>query len=144
MSAMLQAKRTREQLAVAIFTVDNLSGLGTAYGQAALNELLREMARRIVSCLRQSDTVARIADDSFALILPAVKSRTFAVLVANRVLEKCSQPFYGQTAAISVTGSVCLCFFPQDQGNFAMTVDREVVAMYLTKRGKFTQACLSI
>lgn len=143
MLAIAQAKRSRELLAIALFDVENYEVLAQDRGQEAGEELLQELARRTVSCLRQSDTVARIGEKTFALILPDVKSRTNAVLVANRVLEACRQPFPIREKIFIPAGSISLCFFPQDQQNFAEAVNNDDVGMYLSKERKFPQVWLT-
>lgn len=144
MLAILQAKRNREQLAVAMFSVDNFQWIVDNYGQAAGNELLQEIARRTVRCLRQSDTIARVESDTFGIILPAVNSRTNAVMVANRVLEECRRPLLLRDVTIIVSGSINICFFPQDQVNFAEMVSPEDVKMYLSKQRRYAQVCLTM
>lgn len=143
MLAILQAKRSRERLAVALFNVENLEAVVDSYGQEAGDELLQELARRTVGCLRQSDTVARISEETLALILPGVKTKTFAVVVANRVLEECRRPFVLKDATILPSGTISLCFFPKDQLTFAETISQEDVRLYLSKQRKFPQVCLS-
>jgi len=143
MLAIVQAKRSREQLAVALFEVENYMALVEAFGQVTGDELLLELGRRIVGSLRQSDTVARIGENTFVLILPGVKSRTNAVVVANRVLEECSRPLQLREKIVISSGSISLCFFPKDQHNFAEAVSKDQVSLYLSKQRKFPQVYLS-
>lgn len=141
--AITQAKRSREQLAVAIFELENYVPLVELYGDKIGDEFIREIARRTLSCLRQSDTVARISLDTFALILPGVKTNTFAVMVANRILECCRQPIELRGETIISAGTISLCFFPQVPLNFAETVSKADARMYLSKQRRFPQVCLS-
>ncbi|MBP2636393.1 MAG: diguanylate cyclase domain protein [Firmicutes bacterium] len=143
MLAIAQAKRSRELLAIALFDVENYEVLAKGRGQEAGEELLQELARRTMSCLRQSDTVARIGANTFALILPGVKSRTNAVLVANRVLEACRQPFPIREKIFIPSGSISLCFFPQDQQTFAEAVSKDEVGRYLSRERKLPQVWLT-
>jgi diguanylate cyclase (GGDEF)-like protein len=143
MLAIAQAKRSRELLAIALSDVENYEACKKECGPEAGEELLQELARRTVGCLRQSDTVARIGANTFALILAGVKSRTNSLLVANRVLEACRQPFPIRERIITPTGNISLCFFPHDQQNFAETVSKDEVGMYLSKERKFPQVCLT-
>lgn len=143
MLAIIQAKRSREQLAVAIFDVDNVAALVETYGYEVGNELVQEIGRRTETCLRQSDTVARVGMATFVLILPSVKTKNFAVMVANRVLEQCRRPLLLRDTVAIPSGTISLCFFPDDQSNFAETVSKEDVSMYLSKKRKFPQVCLT-
>lgn len=143
MLAIVQAKRSRELLAVALFDVENYEAFLKACGPEVGEELMQELARRTMSCLRQSDTVVRIGANTFVLILPGVKSRTNAVLVANRVLEACRKPFPIREKIIIAAGSISLCFFPRDQQNFAEAVSEDEVGMYLSKERKLPQVCLT-
>ena len=142
--ALVQARRTREQVAVVFFDLDNVKLLVEVHGQQAGDELIQEIARRTVGCLRQSDTVARVGSDAFVLILPAVKTRTNTLLVANRVLEECRRPFRLADSRFTLTASMYIRFLPQDAAAFSGEISKKAARMYLSRQQHYAQVYLTV
>ena len=66
-----RARRTGKPVSMLQMKVDNLEDLCTNYGDAACGFVLRRLAQRIVSCLRETDHLSRLEDDRFGVLLPA-------------------------------------------------------------------------
>ena len=91
--AIARADRSGSLLAVMILDLDNFKEINDALGQAVGDLVLTEAARRLQSCLRSMDTLARLGDDEFAVLLEGVpdcraKSR-------SRLRSACSQAVAG-------------------------------------------------
>lgn len=144
MLALVQAQRNREQVAVVFFDLENFKLLVEVHGQRAGDELIQEVARRTVGCLRQSDTVARVGSDALVLILPAVKTRTYTLIVANRVLEECRRPVRLGEAMITVQASMYIRFLPQDAATFSGAISKKDARMYLSRQQQYAQIYLTV
>ncbi|HYQ47986.1 MAG TPA: PAS domain S-box protein, partial [Thermodesulfovibrionales bacterium] len=71
--AITQAHRNKQMLAVLFLDLDRFKHINDAYGHETGDQLLREVALRLRSCVRETDTVARIGGDEFSLLLTEVK-----------------------------------------------------------------------
>jgi diguanylate cyclase (GGDEF)-like protein/PAS domain S-box-containing protein len=68
--ALSAAKRTGDSLAVLVLDLDRLQGINDTYGHSVGDQVLREVGTRLAGSLRESDTLARLAGDEFAVLLP--------------------------------------------------------------------------
>jgi diguanylate cyclase (GGDEF)-like protein len=109
--ALAQAKRDRNKLAVVYLDLDKFKPVNDTLGHAVGDLLLQEVARRMQSCVRESDTVGRIGGDEFVVLLPHVDGQEDALLVAEKIRHALNQPFYlegGHVASISSSSGVAI------------------------------------
>lgn len=105
---ILRAARQRSELSLAVFDVDDLTGLNDTHGRAAGDDVLREVAAVISQSIRLVDTVARWGGDEFMLVAPGATGTT----VVQRIVEKvAAMPMPGDRR---VTLSAGLAHFPAD------------------------------
>lgn len=98
--------------------------------------MLQETANRLREGLRQSDTIARLGGDEYALLLPTVKDNASAILTMDKILQLFDKPLMIGTHQIPIRPSLGLSLFPKD-GNDAETLLRRAdIAMYEAKRRK--------
>ena len=87
--AMAASKRSGEHGAVMLLDLDNFKALNDVHGHSMGDALLKEVGRRISTCLREIDTVARFGGDEFVLVLGHLdKDKTESKLQSNVVAEK--------------------------------------------------------
>ena len=87
--ALATSSRNRQYGAVMFMDLDNFKPLNDQFGHAVGDTLLIEVARRISSCLREMDTVARFGGDEFVVMLGDLDAdRALSVKLAHRVAEK--------------------------------------------------------
>ncbi len=91
--AIAHAERQRLQLAVAFLDLDNFKYLNDSLGHSAGDELLKMVAQRLKTCVREGDTVARLGGDEFVLVLVDQSGAEAVNQVVQRVLETASEPF---------------------------------------------------
>lgn len=132
--AISLARRNQEHLAVLFIDLDRFKEVNDTLGHAAGDELLRQVARRLKACVRQSDTVARMGGDEFTMLLSSISSPTDPETVAGKVLSSLAQPFdlHGHVATIS--GSVGIARFPQDSDTLEILLKYADHAMYGAKK----------
>lgn len=105
---ILRAARQRSELSLAVFDVDDLTGLNDEHGRAAGDDVLREVAAAISQSIRLVDTVARWGGDEFMLVAPGATGTT----VVKRIVETvAAMPMSGDRR---VTLSAGLAHFPAD------------------------------
>jgi diguanylate cyclase (GGDEF)-like protein len=137
--ALAHARRNTLPVAVMVIDLDRFKEVNDSLGHAAGDELLRQSAQRLRSCVREEDTVARLGGDEFALLLPHGSGVDGAVRVARRLLDAFAAPVELGGAPVVVTPSIGISVFPQDGADPDEIVAGADAAMYRAKeRGRNT------
>jgi len=105
-SVRLARRRADYLFAVLILDIDRFKKINDSFGHAAGDELLKNVARRLKPCVRNVDTVARLASDEFALLLDDIKDESDATRVAKRINVAIAPPFKLGGEDVYVTASV--------------------------------------
>jgi diguanylate cyclase (GGDEF)-like protein/PAS domain S-box-containing protein len=141
--ALASAKRDKTRLAVLFLDLDMFKRINDTLGHEIGDSVLREMAKRLSDCLRESDSAARIGGDEFVTILPGIESERHAMLVAEKIRNALAQPveIAGHTPQIST--SIGIAIYPENGNDdkellknaddamyFAKTCGRNVVKLY--------------
>jgi len=92
-AALSRLKRGGEQFAVLYLDLDEFKSVNDRLGHAAGDELLVQIANRLKSCARVSDSVARLGGDEFAIIANNINSSDEALAFAERLIETFGDPF---------------------------------------------------
>jgi diguanylate cyclase (GGDEF)-like protein len=135
--AISMAKRDSRQFALLYLDLDKFKPVNDTLGHAAGDELLRAAAQRIRGHVRESDTVARIGGDEFAVILPSISTYEEARAVTDKVAASMATPFqlesHQQSARIGV--SVGIAIYPTDGYDADALFRAADSAMYRVKQG---------
>ncbi|MEO8964115.1 MAG: GGDEF domain-containing protein, partial [Gammaproteobacteria bacterium] len=106
----------RHQLTCSIMFLD-LDGfkiINDALGYDVGDALLKEVAQRLLTCVRTVDTMCRFAGDEFVFIFSQIAKAETAAYLAQRLLDSIAQPFMVQGQELYVTASVGIAVFPLD------------------------------
>ncbi|MES2990908.1 MAG: EAL domain-containing protein [Pseudomonadota bacterium] len=131
--AIRTAERTKEPLALMFLDLDRFKNINDSLGHACGDQLLQEVARRLVDTVRQPDTVARLGGDEFVLLLPDTPVGG-AMVVAEKLLASIARPFLLEQQELTVTPSIGISMYPGDGRDFAMLSKCADIAMYRAKR----------
>ncbi len=134
-NAMLRARRTNALIAAIFLDLDNFKPVNDTLGHPTGDKLLKAAAQRLKSCLRDSDTVGRLAGDEFMAVLESIADANYAGAVAQKIVNGFREPFVIEEQEIHCTCSLGIALFPLDT---AVTVDDLIhhadMAMYEAKR----------
>ncbi len=131
--ALARAARAESQAAVLFVDLDTFKNVNDSLGHAAGDELLREAARRLITCVRSSDTAARFGGDEFVVLLEDVDSRRVA-RVANRILEAMGEPFVIRGREVFIGASIGIAIGGDEADDLLRNAD---LALYRAKsKGK--------
>ncbi len=118
-----------------LLDLDRFKEVNDTFGHPVGDEMLKGLTRRMRSCLRQSDMIARIGGDEFAIVLnsPRAEASRIAKGVAKALLQEAQRPYVLSGNRIAVGASIGICVLPPgryDAANVIKTVDR---ALYRAK-----------
>ena len=106
--AFLEAVRHQQSLGLLFVDLDDFKSVNDRFGHAIGDQLLVEVSKRMLSVVRQEDTVARLGGDEFTVLVKDPRSLDIAMEVANRILEKISEPHQINGVDLSVSASIGL------------------------------------
>lgn len=112
--ALLAAERGDKMLAVVLVDLDRFATINDTLGYVTADQLLREVGKRLVSCVRESDTVARFGGDDFALLLTDLHRPEDAAKIARQIQDALSAQFNFDEQELFVTSSIGISLSPDD------------------------------
>jgi diguanylate cyclase (GGDEF)-like protein/PAS domain S-box-containing protein len=131
--AITLSERHQRRLAVLFLDLDHFKHINDSLGHALGDRLLQSVARRLVPCVRSSDTVGRYGGDEFLLLLWEMRHAEDAALTAANILEALRQPHHIGEHELHITGSIGIVTYPED-GTDADTLMKKVdLALYHAK-----------
>ena len=128
-----QAHRHRRHLAVLFIDLDRFKHINDTLGHLAGDELLQEVARRLTSCLRDSDSVARLGGDEFVVVLPEVEDEKYVATVAMKILAAVARPVLLLGREFRITASIGISSYPRDGLDEETLTKHADIAMYKAK-----------
>lgn len=131
--AIAHCARLGSQVALLYIDLDGFKTVNDRLGYAVGDKLLRLAAERLESCVRESDTVARMGGDKFTIVLPQVNQESEVEVVAVKALEHLSQAFRVGGGEVRVSGSVGIALYPRDGFNGVALIKHANVAMCKAK-----------
>ena len=134
--ALVRAKRQHKELALLLLDLDEFKEINDRLGHVAGDKLLRQVAERLSSCIRGSDTACRYGGDEFVLMLPEVDGERRALEVAEKIRVRLARPYVVDGHSILVTASIGVALYPVDGMTQDALIKYADAAMYLAKAGK--------
>ena len=128
-----KAHRDQESVAVLYIDLDRFKEVNDTLGHEAGDRLLVDAARRIVGCVRESDTVARQGGDEFTVLLPGLSDRLPLERIADDIIQALDRPFTLGDDLAYVSASIGITFFPQDATSPIDILKNADQAMYHAK-----------
>lgn len=138
------AQRNKTIFGIAFIDLDGFKSINDTYGHHAGDILLKTLAERFKSTIRQEDTIARLGGDEFAMIFHMAAEQEPYQHIIERILKSASQPVkYAEDTTLVVSASIGISFYRIDnQANIKELLTQADNAMYeAKKKGK---NCFSI
>jgi diguanylate cyclase (GGDEF)-like protein/PAS domain S-box-containing protein len=132
-SAINMARRYKKAVALMFVDLDAFKAVNDTLGHDAGDYVLKQVALRLLSCVRDTDTVARVGGDEFLIIATEINSPENAVQIAEKVIQTVSQPviFNGQQAFVGT--SIGIALFPDNGEDMDQLIKLADEAMYKVK-----------
>lgn len=131
---IFQSTRTQKLLCLMFIDLDNFKDVNDTQGHQAGDQLLVEVAKRLLYCLRKTDTIARLGGDEFTVILTNIVKPADVEPVVNQILQSLARPFIvGHDVEVEVTASIGITFCPNDATDEQTLMRNADIAMYRAK-----------
>ena len=134
---LASARRNRTEVGIMFIDLDNFKTINDSLGHYAGDELLKRVASRLQSSLRNVDLVGRLGGDEFLVVLADLANAEDIAPVAEKISEAISEPFSLEDQILSVSASIGVSVFPRDGETPDSLIRNADAAMYLAKeRGR--------
>jgi diguanylate cyclase (GGDEF)-like protein/PAS domain S-box-containing protein len=130
---LARARRNQTQLALIYIDLDRFKIINDTQGHSSGDQLLKAVAERLKTLLRETDTLARMGGDEFMYILPEVESLKDADRIAEKVLDAIRKPFLLDGQLQSITASIGTAVYPMDGRDAETLMKNADLAMYFAK-----------
>ena len=127
--------------------LDGFKNVNDSFGHKVGDQVLHEVARRLQSSVRASDTVARIGGDEFFVLAEDVGDMAAAQALAHKLLKEIAEPLGFLPENAQMGASIGLCIFPYEGMSISDLIHRADEAMYRVKtsgKGNFSVADTSV
>jgi diguanylate cyclase (GGDEF)-like protein/PAS domain S-box-containing protein len=131
--AIETAQRHEAMLAVLLVDLDQFKQINDQLGHEVGDRLLVEVAQRLKSCVRDSDIVARLGSDEFAVVLTSLKNDAAVLSTTTKVQDALRQPLVIGAHTVAATGTIGVALFPAHGDDARALLKCADLAMYLGK-----------
>jgi diguanylate cyclase (GGDEF)-like protein len=132
--ALARSRRTGESFALMVVDLDGFKGINDAWGHEAGDVVLRSIARRLQSVVRESDTIARVGGDEFVVLSLGTQEDAEAAALVGRLRKALRRPHRVDGRPVELDASVGWALFPQDGLAPEELLAQADGQMYATKR----------
>ena len=132
-SAALRAEARHRRLALLYIDLDGFKAVNDSCGYRAGDGLLRDVAIRLLTLARSTDTIARVGGDEFLMLMDGDPDSASATLVADRVRQTLQRPYQLPGKEVRLSCSIGIVLYP-DHGSRARLIARADAAMLAAKR----------
>jgi diguanylate cyclase (GGDEF)-like protein len=127
------AKRDKKYFAIMFLDLDEFKPVNDKYGHGVGDLLLKETAKRIQNCVRESDTVGRFSGDEFIVLFRAIEHKQDAMAVAEKIRHALNQPFEEAGQNQQISSSIGVAIYPDHGTDEVQLLKNADNAMYCAK-----------
>ena len=128
-----QTKARQQQLGIIFIDLDNLKPINDSLGHQAGDQILKEVALRLLSYTRKVDNVCRFGGDEFIVFMPNIQSEEDASRASLEILKLVSENYLYRNIEIFCTCSIGIALAPQDGEDLDTLIKKADIAMYHSK-----------
>ncbi len=131
--ALNAARRDHARLALMFIDLDKFKPINDTLGHAAGDFVLKEVATRIGSAIREADTAARIGGDEFVVVLRNIQKQEDALAIAEKIRQAINRPVDMDGRALTVSASIGIACYPEHGADILELSGHADAAMYRAK-----------
>jgi diguanylate cyclase (GGDEF)-like protein len=131
--AIARSERSQRGLAVLFVDLDRFKNVNDTLGHGAGDAVLKACAERLARSLRDTDLIARISGDEFAVLVEPCAQPAAAIAVARKILNAIERPLIVQGQEIVLTGSIGISIYHEDGRDAETLLKHSDIAMFKAK-----------
>jgi len=135
------SSREKQKIGLLSIDLDNFKIINDTHGLLVGDKLLQNATKRLKSCIRESDTLARPSGDEFIILLRNISSEKDCVLIANKILDSFSQAFNINGIEAFTGASIGIAIFPTDTNEPVTLLRNADIALYRSKSSGKNSYC---
>ena len=132
-NALKRARRRESRCAVLLVDLDRFKGVNDAFGLMAGDKLLKCVADRLASCLRESDVIGHLGGDEFVILQTDIRGPDESQALARRLGDSFGEPFVVDDEEMHISASIGITLFPADGHSADRLLKNAELAMYRAK-----------
>jgi len=132
-AAIASAKQMGTRIAVMFLDIDHFKCINTTLGHAGGDAVLKIVANRLTSVLRDTDTVSRHGGDEFLILLDDIEDASDAACVASKILAAMDMPSFVGEVSVHISVSLGIAIYPEDGTDIDTLIEKADKAMYGAK-----------
>ncbi|AKF25973.1 hypothetical protein YH65_05775 [Sulfurovum lithotrophicum] len=130
---IVYAQRHQESFGVFFIDLDNFKQINDTLGHYMGDEVLKIVAKRLIKCVREEDTLSRLGGDEFTLLVHELATPESAAKVAEKIMDAMKEPIVIDHQTLHVTVSIGISLYPRDAINMHDLLKYADIAMYKAK-----------
>jgi diguanylate cyclase (GGDEF)-like protein len=131
--ALAHAARYRKHVMLLLVDLDEFKNINDRHGHRIGDELLKQVAERLLACVRSCDTVSRYGGDEFVVMLPQIDAIENARVVCEKIRARLAVPYTLGEQSIRAGASIGAAVYGEDGRTTGELIDRADAAMYVDK-----------
>jgi diguanylate cyclase (GGDEF)-like protein/PAS domain S-box-containing protein len=131
--AIVMASRNGTRIGVLFLDLDMFKRVNDSLGHSFGDKVLQLVVKRLVGCVRASDTVSRLGGDEFVILLSEIKQTGDAGVKAGQILAAINEPFEIDSHKVRITASIGVATYPGESEDAEALIKNADVAMYKAK-----------
>jgi diguanylate cyclase (GGDEF)-like protein/PAS domain S-box-containing protein len=132
-NALKRARRREARCAVLLVDLDRFKGVNDAFGLAVGDRLLKGVAERLASCLRETDVIGHLGGDEFVILQTDIRRPEESQTLARRLGDSFGEPFDVDGEELHISASIGITLFPADGHSADRLLKNAELAMYRAK-----------
>ena len=139
--ALLLSKRNKNCMALLYLDLDGFKQVNDTYGHLLGDQVLKHVAAKLQTCVRESDSVGRLGGDEFVICLPNIEGSANVVSVAAKVIQSLSPALDLDGKRVHIGASIGIAVYPVDGESTQTLYEHADIAMYRAKHRGKNQYC---
>ena len=133
-ASILQSHRNNTPFALLFADLDEFKSVNDIYGHDYGDQVLQQVAKRLRTVIRETDTIARLAGDEFCILLMNVDSPAHSARVAQAIFRQFKKPLQIKEHTFQIAMSVGISHYPEDGKTTSTLLKNADIAMYEAKQ----------
>jgi diguanylate cyclase (GGDEF)-like protein/PAS domain S-box-containing protein len=131
--ALIRSKRNNHKCAVMFIDLDSFKAINDSMGHTFGDAVLQETGSRLLSILRESDSISRQGGDEFLILLEELDHKNDVEKLARKILDTMQHPFIIHDHRLHIGCSIGVAMFPDDGDSYSTLLQHADTAMYEAK-----------